>query len=197
MNAVIVQHEPTRIPTDQWGMRDPATGFPQGDPITEHIEGHRRGVTRVHISPDEQFIYTASRDGTVRQWTAPPGPIQEVAMYKVCTSSSLFHMVVAPDGLRIFAADKTHVYRIDCLASYASPVKTRAMKSNISSLAVNVRSRFAFFFLEMRFFFLDHGHVEQSFGFLNSVCERVHVRTRSDCNSLANPPVPLPSHDLR
>jgi WD40 repeat protein len=76
-----------------------------GDAQPRLLEGHRDLVTRIQMTPDGRTIYSASRDGSVRQWDVATGVGKEIFAGK--KGKGIYSLAVADDGRIAFRADDT------------------------------------------------------------------------------------------
>src|SRR5205814_81598 len=92
------------------------------------LRGHSEPVIRLGFSPDGKLIFTGSRDGTTRLWSA------ESAQLIVTTENSVAH-TFTPDGKRLGfwqlakAIGTWRVDRSDCYAALHCPKEEGAFIS--------------------------------------------------------------------
>lgn len=76
--------------------------------VVGSFTGHSTSVTKIVVSPDSSYVYTASRDNTVRRLNA--GTMDQSAIFNG-HSGSVLALGVSPDGLYVYSWSYDNTFR--------------------------------------------------------------------------------------
>ncbi|WP_109830369.1 WD40 domain-containing protein [Reichenbachiella versicolor] len=116
------------------------------------MAGHTSTLTAIAVSPDGKFIYTGSKDKTMRVWSIE----QKTLIHSIKTGLQVNSIAISPDGMKIVTACGTtsavygttspsglYIWNFDKLSEYATAkkVEKQSLEKHAASVSKVIFSR--------------------------------------------------------